>query len=114
MGPELSSKTIQFISTIEVQKAGNKKRVVAPPACFSCAPAAEPVPESRCRVKTFGARRPHASQAFFTPGMPGGYLFFTQFMLPLPCVRHMGVLIRYDKFEVSHFSAFFRNSYLSS
>lgn len=84
--------------------------MLAPPAY--CEPSlslsTDSVPGAHTPSQKPGARRPHASQKFsFTPGMAGSYLF-GQTHTSLPCGTSHGSIIRYDKFEVFHFSAFFR------
>lgn len=87
-----------------------RRALLAPPAY--CEPSlslsTDSVPGAHTPSQKPGARRPHASQKFsFTPGMAGSYLF-GQTHTSLPCGTSHGSIIRYDKFEVFHFSAFFR------
>ena len=89
----------------------HERRVVAPTRCVSCAPAAEPVLSTgsvavhACRVKTGGETPACISSSFYPRN--GGKLSLWTIHASLPCVRHMGSIIRYDKFEVFAFRPFF-------
>jgi hypothetical protein len=114
-GPKLSSKTIQSISTIVLQMVVNKKRVVAPPGVFLALlqPSLSSVRDAHTPSQNLSGRDARMHLKSLPQKWRGGYPFWT-IDASLPCVCHMGVLIRYDKFEVSHFSAFLHNPYLSS